>query len=126
MIIALLTLSLINVGAGILLATTALISGWPLIAALTGAALAIQGGYTLVYLLRGAPGADALLTRILTAGEVASLLVGGLAFLQGFLYNLHPRNGGFEFAPMSLGVLMAVQAFVALAFLKQRGAERWT
>jgi len=36
--------------------------------------------------------------------------------VQGFLYNMHPRNGDFEFAPMALGIFMAVQAVLGLMY----------
>ena len=122
--IVLVACSAINALCGLALMTAFLLmrsDGIPLIAFLTGLALFIQGAFTLAYL-------SSLLTRwqaramvALIAGEAASVLAGGLAVASGVLYNLHPRNGDFEFLPMSLGVLMVTQAALALLYAVESG-----
>ncbi|MBC7788644.1 MAG: hypothetical protein H7Z74_01750 [Anaerolineae bacterium] len=122
--IAIAVLSAINLTAGI-----GLIGAWitlpssdiPVIVLFTGLALAVQGGFTLLYLSRPAASWRALAARLMIAGETAAIAAGGLAALTGFLYNLKPRNGDFEFGPMSLGVLMAMQAVAALIYIRSRG-----
>ncbi|HKG90449.1 MAG TPA: hypothetical protein VKA84_01080 [Gemmatimonadaceae bacterium] len=86
---------------------------------LTGLALVAQGGYTLLYAWAWRPyqALSRPMTRLLAGGQLAALAVGNAAFLQGVLYNLHPRNGDHEFLPMTAGALMAAQAAAALGYL---------
>ena len=107
-------------GAFLLLPAAAL----PLIAFLTGLALCIQGAFTLAYLSSLLTPWHARATAALIAGEAAAILAGGLAVANGVLYNLHPRNGDYEFLPMSLGVLMVTQAAIALLHAAGSGEQR--
>ena len=122
--IVLLACSSINALCGLALMGAFLLlpaAGLPLIAFLTGLALCIQGAFTLAYLSSLLAPWHARATAALIAGEAAAVLAGGLAVANGVLDNLHPRNGAFEFFPMSVGVLMVTQA--ALALLYASGAE---
>ena len=124
--IALLACSTLNALCGLALMGAFLLvpaAGLPLIAFLTGLALCVQGAFTLAYLSSLLSPWHARATAALIAGEAASILAGGLAVANGVLYNLHPRNGDFEFFPMSLGVLMITQAALALLYASQRGEE---
>ena len=121
--IALFASSLTNALAGLALMATYLLApaaGLPLIAFLTGLALCIQGTFTLAYMSPLVALWRAPATAALIAGEAASILAGGLAVANGVLYNLHPRNGDIELAPMSLGVLMLAQAALALLYASRR------
>jgi hypothetical protein len=91
---------------------------------LTGLALGTQGGYTLLYawLWRPHQALSAPMTRLLVAGQATALTVGSATFLHGVAYNLHPRNGDFEFLPMTAGALMAAQAAATLGYVSVR---RW-
>lgn len=88
----------------------------PVVAGLTGLALLIQGVYTMVYISGFLERWEQRAMQLFVSGETASILAGGLAAVQGFLYNLHPHNGDYEFLPMGLGVFMAVQAIVGLVY----------
>lgn len=117
---ALFVLSIINAGFGLFLAGAYFFDnsegGIPVIALLTGVALIIQGGYTIAYLGDAIDSWRERATQLFVSGETASILAGGLAVLQGFFYNLHPRNGDYEFGPMGLGIFMAAQAIVGLVY----------
>lgn len=117
---ALFVLSIINAAFGLFLTGAYFFAnpdgGIPFIALATGIALIIQGGYTVLYAGGGLEAWHEMATQLFVSGETASILAGGLAALQGVLYNLHPRNGDYELAPMTLGILMAVQAIVGLIY----------
>jgi hypothetical protein len=124
--IVLLACSSINALCGLALMGAFLLrpaAGTPVIAFLTGLALCAQGTFTVAYLSSLLTRWHARATAALIAGEAAAILAGGLAVANGVLYNLHPRNGDFEFLPMSLGVLMVTQAALALLYAAG-GGER--
>ena len=121
--IVLLACSAINALCGLALMGAYLMlpaAGFPLIAFLAGLALCIQGAFTLAYLSSLPAPWHARATVALIAGEAAAILAGGLAVANSVLYNLHPRNGDFEFFPISLGVLMVTQAALALLYAAGR------
>lgn len=112
-------LSLVNTAFGLFLIGAYFFypgGGIPVVAGLTGLALLIQGVYTMVYITGFMERWEQRAMQLFVSGETASILAGGLAAVQGFLYNLHPRNGDYEFLPMGLGVFMAVQAIVGLVY----------
>ena len=117
---ALFVLSFINAAFGLFLAGAYFFDnpdgGIPVIALLTGMALILQGGYTIAYIGGALDDWRTLATQLFVSGETASILAGGLAVVQGVFYNLHPRNGDFEFGPMGLGIFMAAQAIVGLVY----------
>jgi len=93
--------------------------GMPIIVVFVALALLIQGGFTLGH-LRG-------LWRqwnLFVAGEAAAALVGGVAILQGVLYNLHPTNGDYEFGPLMAATLMTIQATLGLILVARSGEFR--
>src|SRR2546423_1502174 len=103
-------------GGIVLIATWAMM--WqhvPIIVPFIGASLLIQGGYTLIY-LRGdlSPWGD-LATGALFAGEAVSACVGAGGLLQGIIHNV--QNADMEMAPVLAGLLMLVQAILALLYL---------
>jgi hypothetical protein len=74
--------------------------GMPIVVLLVALSLFIQGAFSLGHLLElwkrwGIPS-----FLLFVAGESAAALVGGVAILQGVLYNLHPVNGDYEFGPL--------------------------
>jgi hypothetical protein len=88
----------------------------PMIALFTGLALMIQGGFTIGWVGGAFDPWKEWARQLFVSGEVASVLAGGLAAVQGFLYNMHPRHGDFEFGPMTLGIFMAAQAIIGLIY----------
>ena len=127
---ALYLLSIINAGFGLFLTGAYFFAnsddGIPLIALLTGIALIIQGAYTIAYANGALSDWKQRATQLFVSGETASILAGGLAAIQGFFYNLHPRNGDYELGPMSLGIFMAVQAIVGLIYASSSSSARAT
>jgi len=116
---ALYFLSLVNTAFGLFLIGAYFFypgGGIPVVAGLTGLALLIQGVYTMVYITGSLDRWEQRATQLFVSGETASILAGGLAAVQGFLYNLQPRNGDYEFLPMGLGVFMAVQSILGLVY----------
>ena len=98
--------------------------GIPAVALFTGMALILQGGYTIAYIGGALEEWIDRATQLFVAGQTASILAGALAAVQGFLYNLHPRNGDFEFGPMGLGIFMAAQAILGLIYASTVSARR--
>jgi len=91
----------------------------PIIVLAIGGSLLIQGGYTLLY-LRGDldPWGD-LATGALFAGECLSACVGAGGLIQGIIHNID--NADMEMAPVLAGLLMLVQAVLALLYLLVMG-----
>ncbi len=123
---ALYFLSLVNAAFGVFLAGAYFFAnadgGIPVIALLTGLALIVQGSYTIAWTSGAFRDWEQRATQLFVSGETASILAGGLAAVQGFFYNLHPRNGDYEFGPMGLGIFMAVQAIVGLLYASSRSS----
>jgi hypothetical protein len=85
--------------------------GMPIIVLFVALSLFVQGAFTLGY-LRG-------LWRqwsVFVAGESAAALVGGVAIIQGVIYNLNPTNGDYEWGPLMAATLMSTQATIGLIF----------
>ncbi|MFL5566771.1 MAG: hypothetical protein ACJ79B_03715 [Gemmatimonadaceae bacterium] len=101
--------------------------GMPIIVLLVALSLFVQGGFTIGHLnglwqRSGLPSFPLFLT-----GEAAAALIGGIAILQGVLYNLQPVNGDYEFGPLLAATLMSTQATIGLVFAArdpQFGARR--
>ena len=90
--------------------------GMPIVVLFVALSLVIQGGFTLGH-IRGLWKQWGLPSfTLFVAGESAAALVGGVAILQGVLYNLHPINGDFEFGPLMAATLMTTQATLGLVF----------
>jgi len=112
--------SLANIAAGLGLATLWYQSrhdpGMPLIVLFVALALLVQGAFTLGHV-------EGLWKRwripsfqLFVTGEAGAALIGGVAILQGVLYNLRPVNGDYEFGPMLAATLMTTQAAIGLVF----------
>jgi len=87
----------------------------PIIVLFIGASLFIQGAYTIAY-LRGDPDRwGDLATGALFAGEALSACVGAGGLIQGIIHNIQQADQ--EMAPVLAGLLMVVQALLALVFL---------
>lgn len=89
---------------------------------MVGLALFLQGTYTLLYPRLLQPRSKDLFRILFVGGHGAAGLVGGLDFLSGVLYNLHPRNGDLELAPATMGLFMFVLAATALLYDSQTEA----
>src|SRR4051812_36741406 len=90
--------------------------GMPIIVLFVGLSLFIQAAFTLGYI-------QGMWTRLripsfqlFITGEAAAALVGGVAILQGVLYNLQPVNGDYEFGPLLAATLMTTQATIGLVY----------
>jgi hypothetical protein len=90
--------------------------GMPIVVLFIALSLFIQGGFTLGH-IRG-------LWRqwgLFVAGEGAAALVGGLAIIQGVIYNLNPTNGDYEWGPLMAATLMSTQATLGLICAARSG-----
>jgi hypothetical protein len=118
--IALILTSIANVAAGVGLAGLWFKfrhdEGMPIVVLFVALSLLVQGGFTLGH-LRGVWRHWSLFV----AGESAAALVGGIAILQGVLYNLHPTNGDYEFGPLLAATLMTTQATIGLILAARSG-----
>lgn len=91
-------------------------SGMPIVVLFVALSLLIQSGFTLGH-LRGVWKQWGLPSfSLFVAGEGAAALVGGVAILQGVIYNLNPTNGDYEFGPLMAATLMTTQATIGLIF----------
>jgi len=88
--------------------------GMPIIVLLVALSLFIQGAFTLGYLNGLWKRWEHPAFQLFVAGESAAALVGGVAILQGVLYNLHPVNGDYEFGPLLAATLMTTHATIGL------------
>lgn len=118
--LALILTSVVNVAAGLGLAGLWFKfrndPGMPIFPLLIGLALFVQGAFTLGH-LRG-------LWRqwtLFVTGESAAALVGGVAILQGVLYNLNPTNGDYEWGPLMAATFLTTQATLGLIFAARSG-----
>ncbi|HKC80520.1 MAG TPA: hypothetical protein VKB91_04955 [Gemmatimonadaceae bacterium] len=87
----------------------------PLIVLFIGGSLLIQGGYTILYLHGDLDRWGGLATGALLAGEALSVCVGAGGLVQGIIHNM--KTADLEMAPVLAGLLMLVQALLALLYL---------
>ena len=115
--IVLLVASLANIAGGLVLIGT-WATMWqrvPIIVLAIGGSLLIQGGYTILYLRGDLDRWGDLGTGALFAGESLSAVVGAGGLIQGIAHNIN--NADMEMAPVLAGLLMLVQALLALLYL---------
>lgn len=109
--------SIANCAGGVVLVLTwaTMSARVPIIVLFIGAALLIQGGYTILY-LRGtlAPWGD-IATGALFAGEGLAACVGAAGLVLGLIHNI--QHADMEMAPVLAGLLMLAQAVLALIYL---------
>ena len=109
--------SIANCAGGIVLIAT-WASMWervPIIVLFIGGSLLIQGAYTILYLRGDLDRWGDLATGALFAGEGLAACVGAGGLFQGIIHNM--RNADMEMAPVLAGLLMLVQAILALLYL---------
>jgi hypothetical protein len=109
--------SIANVLGGIVLIAT-WATMWqrvPIIVLAIGASLLIQGAYTILYLHGDLARWGDIPTGALFAGEALSALVGAGGLIQSIVHNVN--NADMEMAPVLAGLLMFVQAVLALLYL---------
>ena len=118
--LALILTSVVNIAAGLGLAGLWFKfrndPGMPIFVLFVGLALLVQGAFTLGH-LRG-------LWRqwtLFVTGESAAALVGGVAILQGVIYNLNPTNGDYEWGPLMAATFLTTQATLGLIFAARSG-----
>jgi hypothetical protein len=111
------------VGGLVLIATWATM--WqhvPIIVLFIGASLLIQGAYTILYLRGDIDRWGDLATGALFAGEGLSACIGAGGLIEGIIHNINTAD--MEMAPVLAGLLMLVQAVVALLYLLVSGRLR--
>ena len=109
--------SVANVAGGLVLVFT-WATMWqrvPVIVVFIGASLLIQGGYTLLYLLGNLDRWGDVASGALFAGEGLAACVGAGGLVEGIIHNMNASD--LEMAPVLAGVLMLVQALLALSYL---------
>ena len=109
--------SIANVAGGLVLIGT-WASMWqrvPIIVLAIGGSLLIQGAYTILYLRGDLARWGDLPTGALFAGEALSAVVGAGGLIQSVAHNIN--NADMEMAPVLAGLLMLVQAALALLYL---------
>jgi hypothetical protein len=115
--ILLMLASIANVAGGlVLIATWATM--WqrvPIIVVAIGGSLLVQGAYTILYLHGDLARWGDLPTGALFAGEALSAVVGAGGLIQSVVHNIN--NADMEMAPVLAGLLMFVQAVLALLYL---------
>ena len=87
----------------------------PIIVPAIGGSLLIQGAYTILYLRGDLDRWGDLATGALFAGESLSAVVGAGGMIQSIAHNIN--NADMEMAPLLAGLLMLVQALLALLYL---------
>ena len=103
-------------GGIVLIATWA--SMWehvPIIVLFIGGSLLIQGAYTILYLRGDLDRWGDLATGALFAGEGLAACVGAGGLIEGIIHNI--QSADMEMAPVLAGLLMLVQAILALLYL---------
>ena len=109
--------SIANVAGGLVLIGT-WASMWqrvPIIVLAIGGSLLIQGAYTILYLRGDLARWGDLSTGALFAGEALSGVVGAGGLIQSVVHNIN--NADMEMAPVLAGLLMLLQAALALLYL---------
>jgi hypothetical protein len=109
--------SIANVAGGLVLIVT-WATMWqrvPIIVVAIGGSLLVQGAYTILYLHGDLARWGALPTGALFAGEALSAVVGAGGLIQSIVHNIN--NADMEMAPVLAGLLMFVQAVLALLYL---------
>ena len=94
----------------------------PIIVLFIGMSLLIQGGFTVLYLRGDLDAWGNLATGALFAGEGLAACVGAGGLIQGIIHNIN--NADMEMAPVLAGLLMLVQALLALVYLFLTGRLR--
>jgi hypothetical protein len=94
----------------------------PLIVLFIGGSLLIQGAYTILYLRGDLDRWGDLATGALFAGEALAGCVGAGGLVQGIVHNIN--NADMEMAPVLAGLLMLLQAVLALLYLLASGRLR--
>lgn len=87
----------------------------PIIVPFIGGSLLIQGSYTILWLRGDLDRWGDLAVGALFAGEGLSACVGAGGLAQAIIHNIY--NADMEMAPLLAGLLMLVQAVLALLYL---------
>ena len=109
--------SIANCAGGIVLIATwaSMSERVPIIVLFIGGSLLIQGGYTILYLRGDLDRWGDLATGALFAGEGLAACVGAGGLIEGIIHNIEHADA--EMAPVLAGLLMLVQAILALLYL---------
>ena len=111
--VALVPLSVLNACAGLLLAGVAIAStSVPLWVAGPAMAVALQGGFTVVWLLGRVPLAESLSTTLFRTGEAVAFVVGGAGVVAVIIRQ--SQSGHPEYGPPTMLGLIAFHALIGL------------
>ena len=91
-------------------------AGMPFVVLFIALSLIVQGGFTLGHMRGIWKGWGLPSLSLFVTGETAAVLVGGVAILQGVIYNLNPVNGDYEWGPLTAATLLTTQATLGLIF----------
>ena len=94
----------------------------PIVVLVIGLSMVIQGLYCLGYMLTWWEAWGELPSGALLAGQLISACVGVGLLIFGFFYNARSSQGDFEPAPILAGMMIIVNAVLALALLASSGA----
>ena len=94
----------------------------PIIVLFIGGSLLIQGAYTILYLRGDLDRWGDLATGALFAGQGLAACIGAGGLIQGIIHSINTAD--MEMAPVLAGLLMLVQAVVALLYLLVSGRLR--
>lgn len=115
------TLSAVNGVMGVLLIGLFLGSeDTPIVVLALGLGMLIQAGYTLLYLTGLLGSFEPWSLRALLVGQTVALVVGVLGLASSALYNLNPPAGDYEYGPLTVGALIALQAAATLRIYATR------
>ena len=120
------TLSLINMAMGALLLGLLLVTdGTPVPVVLALAlGMLIQGSYTLAYIFDRLEQFEPWALRALLVGQTVALVVGVMGFASSALYNINPPTGDYEYGPLTVSALIALQALATLGAYAVRERPR--
>jgi len=115
--LAVMLASIANCAAGIVLIATwaSMSERVPIIVLFIGTSLLIQGAYTILYLRGDLDRWGDLATGALFAGQGLAACVGTGGLIEGIIHNI--QHADMEMAPVLAGLLMLVQAILALLYL---------
>ena len=94
----------------------------PIVVLIIGVSMMIQGLYCLGYTLDWWAAWGALPSGALLAGQLISACAGAALLIYGVFYNARSSHGDFEPAPLLAGLMIVVNALLALVLLAWSGA----
>lgn len=121
------TLSVMGFVAGLFLVGLYVVTTDPtIVPLLIGVGMLAQGLFTLIYLSNLLRSYERQAKHILLAGQTVALTVGIVGGMIGFVSNINPTNGDYEYGPMTMAALITLQAVFSLYLAAQPAAPHST